>query len=61
MEKIESDVVQIHQIFSDLAAMVNEQGELIDNIEANVDVTVVKVEVANKELEKARSYQVILN
>ena len=36
IREIETAVVEVGQIFQDLAAMVNEQGVMVDNIEANI-------------------------
>jgi len=48
--KIENSVNELHQMFSDMAILVNLQGEYIDNIEANVAQTGEFVIQANKDL-----------
>lgn len=57
IRKLESDIVDVNEIFKDLAIMVHEQGDVIDSIEANVDSAAVHVESGNVHLEKARNYQ----
>lgn len=57
LKQLESDIVDVNDIFKELAILVHEQGEVIDSIEANVDSTAVHVETANVQLEKAKSYQ----
>jgi len=57
IRQLESDIVDVNEIFKDLAIMVHEQGETIDSIEANVDSTVTHVEAGNVHLTKAREYQ----
>jgi len=48
--KIEESVNELHQLFVDMAALVNAQGEYIDNIESNVAQSSEFVEQANKDL-----------
>lgn len=57
LHQLESDIVNVNEIFKDLAIMVHEQGETIDSIEANVDHTQQHVEAANVQLSKARTHQ----
>ncbi|XP_071500677.1 syntaxin-12-like isoform X1 [Diadema antillarum] len=57
LKKLESDILDVNQIFKDLATMVHEQGEMIDSIEANVESAEVHVEQATVQLDKAREYQ----
>ncbi|PIK34719.1 hypothetical protein BSL78_28457, partial [Apostichopus japonicus] len=57
LKKLESDILDVNQIFKDVASMVHEQGEMIDSIEANVESAEVHVESANTQLVKAREYQ----
>ena len=58
IRKIESDIVEVNQIFKDLATMVHEQGEVIDSIEANVETASIQVNEGTTQLSKARDYQV---
>jgi len=57
IRKIESDIVEVNQIFKDLATMVHEQGEVIDSIEANVETASIQVNEGTAQLSKARDYQ----
>jgi len=57
IRKIESDIVEVNQIFKDLATMVHEQGEVIDSIEANVEGASIQVHEGTGQLAKARDYQ----
>jgi len=57
IREIESTINEVNTIFRDLAELVNEQGEMIDNIENNISQTVVRTDQANQELTKASKYQ----
>jgi len=57
LRQLESDIVNVNEIFKDLAIMVHEQGETIDSIEANVDQTQQHVEAGNVQLQKAKGHQ----
>ncbi|BFZ16667.1 hypothetical protein BsWGS_19706 [Bradybaena similaris] len=57
IKKLESDIVDVNQIFKDLGMLVHEQGEVLDSIEANIDNAQMSVEEGTKQLSKARSYQ----
>jgi len=57
IRKIEGDIVEVNQIFKDLATMVHEQGEVIDSIEANVETASIQVTEGAQQLSKARDYQ----
>jgi t-SNARE complex subunit (syntaxin) len=59
IRKIESDIVEVNQIFKDLATMVHEQGEVIDSIEANVETASIQVHEGTQQISKARDYQVM--
>ena len=48
---------QVNEIFQDLAVLVNEQGTMIDDIEANIIRTSVKTKEAKSELVKADTHQ----
>ena len=52
MESIESSISQLGQIFSQLAHLVQEQGEMITRIDSNVEHTSINVEAAHTELLK---------
>ncbi|CAG5134873.1 unnamed protein product [Candidula unifasciata] len=57
IKKLESDIVDVNQIFKDLGMLVHEQGEVLDSIEANIDNAQMSVEEGTKQLSKARAYQ----
>jgi len=57
IREIESTINEVNTIFRDLAELVNEQGQMIDNIENNISQTVVRTDQANQELVKASKYQ----
>lgn len=54
---IESAIVDVNEIFRDLSAMVVEQGDMIDSIEANVERGADNVSSGRQELQKAEMYQ----
>lgn len=58
---LQSDIMDVNQIFKDLATMVHEQGEVVDSIEANVEAAQVHVSQASTQLSEARQYQVSLS
>ena len=57
IQKLESDIMDVNQIFKDLGMLVHEQGEMIDSIEANVESSAVHVEQGRDQLYKAKEYQ----
>nr|CAD7404233.1 unnamed protein product [Timema poppensis] len=58
IRQLESDISDVNQIFKELGAMVHEQGEVIDSIEAHVEKTEVFVSEGNTQLRQASTYQV---
>jgi len=52
--KIENSVNELHQLFCDMAILVNQQGEHIDNIENNVSAAKAYTEAATRDLVQAR-------
>ncbi|XP_056437560.1 syntaxin-7 [Gadus chalcogrammus] len=54
---LESDIVDINDIFKDLGLMVHEQGDMIDSIEANVETADLSVQSATQQLARAAEYQ----
>jgi len=58
IREIETAVVEVGQIFQDLAAMVNEQGVMVDNIEANISSSVEATSTGVVQLEGAEEYQI---
>lgn len=57
LRKLERDIVDVNQIFKDLGMMVHEQGDVIDSIEANVEVASASVEQGTDQLRQARDHQ----
>ena len=55
IQELEQDMHDINEIFKDLGAMVHEQKEDVDRIEASVDVSTARVKHGNTQLEKAAS------
>ena len=54
----QSDISDVNQIFKELGAMVHEQGEIIDSIEASVEKTELFVGEGASQLQQASNYQV---
>lgn len=50
VRQVESTIVELGQIFNQLATMVSEQGELVERIDANVDDTVINMEAGQNQL-----------
>nr|XP_033813133.1 syntaxin-12 [Geotrypetes seraphini] len=57
IQQLEADILDVNQIFKDLAVMIHDQGEMIDSIEANVENAEVHVEQASDQLQRAAYYQ----
>mmetsp|Transcript_28395 Transcript_28395/g.71312 ORF Transcript_28395/g.71312 Transcript_28395/m.71312 type:complete len:321 (+) Transcript_28395:93-1055(+) len=55
--ELEKSIIELHQIFVDMAALVDAQGELIDQIEYNVEQAAIWTGEAVKQLKKANLYQ----
>jgi len=55
--KLEESLRELHQLFVDMAVLVEAQGELLDQIENQVSNAVGYTEKGAKELEKANYYQ----
>uniref|UniRef100_A0A1L8DUM9 Putative snare protein syntaxin 1 n=1 Tax=Nyssomyia neivai TaxID=330878 RepID=A0A1L8DUM9_9DIPT len=55
--KLENSIRELHDMFMDMAMLVESQGDLVDNIEHHVSQSGVHVEEARGELIKAREYQ----
>lgn len=43
MERLESDIVQVHELFATLATYVHDQGTVVNSIEENIEVAYEKV------------------
>ncbi|XP_004705119.1 syntaxin-12 [Echinops telfairi] len=57
IRQLEADILDVNQIFKDLAVMIHDQGDMIDSIEANVESSEVHVERATDQLQRAAYYQ----
>ncbi|KAK6324222.1 hypothetical protein J4Q44_G00065610 [Coregonus suidteri] len=57
IRQLESDILDVNQIFKDLAVMIHDQGEMIDSIEANVESAEVHVDRGTEQLQRAAYYQ----
>ncbi|XP_067947269.1 syntaxin-12-like [Watersipora subatra] len=57
VRQLESDVLDVNEIFKQLGTMVQEQGDLVDHIETNVISAADYVEEGNVELGNAVTYQ----
>lgn len=55
--KLEQSVAELHQMFLDLALLVEQQGELLDQIDHQVRTAANYVEQGNQEVQKAIKYQ----
>jgi syntaxin 1B/2/3 len=54
---IAQDAAELHGIVKELGSHVQEQGEALDQVEANVDTSHASVVQGNRELRKAAEYQ----
>ncbi|XP_041133802.1 syntaxin-2-like [Polyodon spathula] len=55
--KLESSIKELHEMFVDMAMLVESQGETINNIEKHVTNSVDYIEHAKEETKKALKYQ----
>ncbi|KAF4094220.1 hypothetical protein AMELA_G00010500 [Ameiurus melas] len=55
--RLESSIKELHDMFVDIAMLVESQGDIIDNIEANVSKSVDHIAAAKIETKKAVRYQ----
>jgi len=53
IKDIQVQMIQVNEIFKDLAKLVEDQGEMIDNIQTNISNTSVNVEQAHEEVSEA--------
>ncbi|KAL3230040.1 Syntaxin PEP12 [Nakaseomyces bracarensis] len=54
---IERSITELNGIFKDLGAVIQQQGIMVDNIEANIYTAADNTVMASNELERARRYQ----
>ncbi|CAB0041747.1 unnamed protein product [Trichogramma brassicae] len=57
IRKLESDIYTVNEIFKELGALVHEQAETIDSIEASVERTEVFVNEGSTQLRQASTYK----
>ncbi|KAG6443666.1 hypothetical protein O3G_MSEX002939 [Manduca sexta] len=57
VNKIVRSIVDLNDVFKDLAHMVHEQGTVLDRIDYNIEQTQVQVHEGYKQLQKAERYQ----
>lgn len=57
IKEIEATMQEVNDIYRDLGTIVHEQGDMLDNIEANMSSVDHHVETGAKELVKANHYQ----
>lgn len=57
LRQLETDIMDVNQIFRDIGMLVHEQGDMIDSIEANVETASVSVEQGVDQLRQARRSQ----
>lgn len=57
IKKIHKDMIEVNQIYKNIAELVDSQTPLIDSIESNITSTKDNVEEANKELKEAEQTQ----
>lgn len=55
--KLETSIRELHDMFMDMAMLVEQQGEMIDRIEYNVEQAVDYIETAKMDTKKAVKYQ----
>jgi len=54
---IQSQVIEVNEIFRDLARLVEDQGELVENIATNISTVVTNVKTASEEVDEAKESQ----
>lgn len=57
VQKLEKDIVEVNQIFKDLATMIHNQGETVDSIESSIFRATEDVARGAQEIARARDYQ----
>jgi t-SNARE complex subunit (syntaxin) len=57
LKKLEQSVVDLHQMFVEMAALVDKQGEMLDHIEFSVTATKQNTAAGEKALMEARKNQ----
>jgi len=57
IRQLETDILDVNQIFRELATLVHDQGDTIDSIEANIESSSIRVTQGTEQLRKASGYQ----
>ena len=57
IDHLATDMQQVSELFSDMALLVNEQGENIDNIQINIENSDTNIQKATDQIIKANKYQ----
>jgi len=57
ISNVTKEIYELNRLFKDVAAMVAEQGTVLDRIDHNIDLTAERVEKGHDELQQARSHQ----
>jgi len=57
VKQIEADIMDVNQIFKDLAAMVHDQGDMVESIEANVEESSTRITEGTQQLLEAERWQ----
>lgn len=57
IKKLEQSIIQLHQMFMDMQVLVETQGELLNNVEYNIEETKEATAAAHEELVIAHDYQ----
>lgn len=57
ISNIQQGITDLNEIFKDLGAVVQQQGIMVDNIEANIYSAADNTHMASRELDKAQRYQ----
>lgn len=57
IRQLESDILDINEIFRDLGTLVHEQGAVVDTIESNIERASGNVESGTEQLQQAATYQ----
>ncbi|XP_063352849.1 syntaxin 3b isoform X1 [Pelmatolapia mariae] len=55
--RLESSIKELHDMFVDIAMLVESQGDLVENIEQNISKSVDHIEAAKEQTKKAVRYQ----
>ncbi|KAJ8737870.1 hypothetical protein PYW08_000465 [Mythimna loreyi] len=57
IRQLESDILDVNQIFKELGTMIHTQGEVVNSIETSVEYASVNVETGTQELREAANYK----